>query len=251
MGRHLSAQSLNGPSTAGVTFHADRPSANAYDWRITQTAGPDFANGYTNTPPAIIHDFRSSRRNTYGGEVSATLKANMIVPVIWKAGAKTQYELYTFANQISANLYNYTPGGTVTSWNSFLSSFAHEVGMTGTRVASLSGGGIFMPDLLAIGRQFYERPGDFTHSFTPANFTTVFITSPRKYEETIDASYLMGTARIGKASMRAGLRWEQTSGDATELDERTASEVTAAGFPVGANGRATTIPGLEYQFFSK
>lgn len=251
MGRQLSAQSLNAPSTVGVRFRAERPSADSYDWAITQTAGPDFATGYTNSPPAIINDFRSSRRNIYGGEISATLKTSRVHPVTWKAGVKTQYELYTFANFISGNLYNYTPGGGASpGWNSFKSPYQHELGMTGLRVASLSGGNIFMPDLLAIGRQFADRPQDFTHTMTPAQYTTVFITSPRRYEETIDASYLMGTTKLGKATVRAGLRWEETSGDATELAQRSPADVRAAGFAVGADGRATSIPGLEYQYFS-
>ena len=251
MGEQRSAQSLNGPSTVGVTFRAERPAANAFDWKITQVAGPDISNGYTNIAAAIINDFRSSRRNSYGGEVALTLKTNLPVPVIWKAGVKSTYDLYTFGTLVSGSLYNFTPNGTNPGWNSFKSSYAHEVGLTNTSITSLSGGGIFMPDLLAIGRRFREQPGDFTYSFTPANFTTVYITSPRRYEETVDASYAMGTAHVGRATVRAGLRWERTEGDATELNQRTAAEVRAAGFTLGANGRATTIPGLEYQYFSK
>ncbi|MGH7959303.1 MAG: TonB-dependent receptor domain-containing protein, partial [Opitutaceae bacterium] len=66
----------------------------------------------------------------------------------------------------------------------------------------------------------------------------------------MDAAFMMGTARAGKLTVRAGLRWEKTSGDAREFDPRTAAEVRAAGHPVAA-GRATTIPGLEYQYFSR
>jgi len=251
MNRQTSALDVGGSATRGVTFVAERASANAYDWTITQTAGPNFANGYTDMVAIGINDFRSSRRNTYGGEISATLTANFVVPVVWKAGVKTQYELYTFANLLQANQYTYAPNGTNVGWNSFKSPYPYELGMTNTNVTSLSGGTIFMPDMLAIGRRFNDHPSEFTHSLTPANYTTAFITSPRRYEETIDATYFMGTARLGKAAVRAGFRWEQTSGDATELDQRSAQEVRDAGFPVGANGRATTIPGLEYQFFSK
>ncbi len=251
MNRQGSALDVNGSSTSGVTFRAERASPGAYDWRITQIAGPDIADGYTNMLAASIGDHRTSRRNTYGGEIFATLKTSFSVPVVWKAGAKTQYEMYTFANGIQAHQYNYTPNGTNVGLNGFKSPLAHELGMSGTSITSISGRGIFMPDMLAIGRRFNEHPEEFTYSLTPANYTAVMITAPRRYEETIDASYAMGTARLGKATVRAGMRWEQTSGDATELNQRSAAEVRAAGFAVGTTGRATTIPGLEYQYFSR
>jgi TonB-dependent receptor len=50
--------------------------------------------------------------------------------------------------------------------------------------------------------------------------------------------------------VRAGLRREETGTDSTEFDPRTTEELRAAGFNVTA-GRATTIPGLQYQYFSK
>jgi len=42
----------------------------------------------------------------------------------------------------------------------------------------------------------------------------------------------------------------KTATDALQFDPRTPVELAAAGFPE-ANGRATTIPGLQYQYFSK
>ena len=198
-----------------------------------------------------IDDFRSSRRNTYGGEISATLKTNLSLPVVWKAGVKTQYELYTVEIPGQLFQYFYTPNGANIGWNGFKSNFPFELSMTDTKIRSLSGGNIFIADLLAIGRRFDEHQNEFNHSLTPAGYIAAYITSPRRYEETIDAGYLMGTTKSGQSTFRAGLRWEQTSGDATELDQRSPQEVRAANFQVGANGRATTIPGLEYQYFSK
>jgi TonB-dependent receptor len=60
----------------------------------------------------------------------------------------------------------------------------------------------------------------------------------------------MGTTTIGKFIIRAGLRREETSTDALQFDPRSPAEVVAAGFTETA-GRATTIPGLEYQYFSQ
>lgn len=250
MNRQTSIVNLGAPSTAGVTWRGERVSVNAYDWKITQTAGPDWSLGYTNAPAASVNDFRSSRRNSYGGELTATLATAAGLPVVWKTGLKTNYESYNFANLQAMNQFTFAPGGVATNWNGFRSVLPHAQQLTGMSVTSLSGGGVFMPDLLAIGRRFAERPGDFQSALTAANFITSHITAPRRYEETIDAAFLMGTAKLGRASTRVGLRWEDTGGDATELAARSAGEVRAAGFAVGVNGRATTISGLEYQFFS-
>ena len=250
MNRHMAAANVGAAATRGVTFRAERASANSYDWTVTQMAGPDFSAGYTDMVAIALEDFRSSRRNTYGGEIAATLKTNFTLPVIWKAGVKTQYELYTVEIPGQLHQYFYTPNGANLGWNGFKSDFPFELSMTDTKIRSLSGGNIFIADLLAIGRRYNEHLNEFTHSLTPAGYIAARITSPRRYEETIDASYFMGTTRLGKSALRAGLRWEQTSGDATELAQRSAQEVRTAGFAVGANGRATTIPGLEYQYFT-
>jgi iron complex outermembrane receptor protein len=60
----------------------------------------------------------------------------------------------------------------------------------------------------------------------------------------------MGTASVGKAILRAGLRYEETKTDALEYNPRSAAEVRAAGF-AETSGRATTIPGLQYQYLSR
>ena len=59
----------------------------------------------------------------------------------------------------------------------------------------------------------------------------------------------MATASVGKVIVRAGLRREETSTDSLEFNPRSPAELAAAGF-AETNGRATTIPGLQYQFLS-
>jgi TonB-dependent receptor len=52
--------------------------------------------------------------------------------------------------------------------------------------------------------------------------------------------------------LQAGLRWEENRFASREFDARSAAEVRAAGYTVSpGNGRATTIPGLTYQYMSK
>jgi outer membrane receptor protein involved in Fe transport len=67
----------------------------------------------------------------------------------------------------------------------------------------------------------------------------------------MNAGFLMGTTTFNRLTARAGLRWEETNTEASEADTRPPGEVRAAGFPVGATGVATTIPGIEYQFLSQ
>lgn len=249
--RQGAAADVGTSAMRGIGFRAERDSSDAFDWRITQVSGADIGNGYTDTSVAAMNDGRTSRRNTYGGQLTATATTRFVLPIIWKAGFKSQYEFYNYGNTGALNQYSYAPNGTNIGWNSFKSPYPYELGMTNTTITSLSGQGIFMGDLIAMGARFRDNPGAFVSTITPANYTTALITSPRRYEETVDAAFLMGTTKLGKASLRAGLRWEQTSGDSTELAQLSAAEVRAAGFAVGANGRATTIPGLEYQYFTR
>jgi iron complex outermembrane receptor protein len=72
----------------------------------------------------------------------------------------------------------------------------------------------------------------------------------------INAGYIQADVRItSKFQIRFGVRAEQTKNALTEFDPRTRAEVLAAGYAADAvgtnNGRATTIPGLQYQFESK
>ena len=62
----------------------------------------------------------------------------------------------------------------------------------------------------------------------------------------------MADTAWSRFKFRAGIRWEQTNTDATEYDPRTPAEVRALfGSAQVVNGRATTIPGLQYQYFSQ
>ena len=71
-------------------------------------------------------------------------------------------------------------------------------------------------------------------------------------KQTVRAAYSQLDVRVtSQLSLRAGLRVEETLNRFREFDPRLRAEVIRAGFPVNASGRATTIPGLQYQFFSQ
>lgn len=242
-----------GASTlSGITYRAERSSATSADWRITQLAGPDLSSGAGYTSPNItLDDARFSRTQQFTGDVSATLATNRILPVIWKTGVKGKRDIRNFRNDEQALIHSYTgPGSGTGAWAGYRSQFDFDMSDAGAYIRSTSGQNVFLHNLTAIGDLYLKNPNYFTPAVTATNYYTAFVANKRYYIEDVKAAFMMGTTNIGKAVLRGGLRWEETRGNALETDPRTAAEVVAAGFPV-SSGRATTIPGIDYQFFSK
>lgn len=252
-GRRGSIRDAGGPTITGAAWRAERSAFNSVDWKVTQIAGPDMNDGANFTNPVFnIDDGRYALTDVYSGEVIGTYRTNKWIPIVWKSGIKRRHEVRDFMLDTESLRYSLNNAPARGAWAAYKSPFDFDVGSTNTdaRLRSISGGTVWMPDLVRMGTFFRENPGNFTQSLTATNFYNAFIGNRRHYEETIDAAYLMGTATVGRFVIRAGLRREETSGDAREFDPRSPAELAAAGFPE-TNGRATTIPGLEYQFFSK
>ena len=240
------------PTAANIAFRAERSSTSAADWKITQVAGPDLANGASYTSPeANINDGRSLRAQVYSGDVTGTLKTDRFLPVTWKTGVKTKHDTFDLKSKLGSIRYNYVGpgGGPVGGWANFTSPLSFDTGALGGSVTPSSGRPLFMPDMRRIGQTFLDHP-DYFQLFLPVNnYFNANVANTRHYEEQVDAAFLMGTATLGKATFRAGLRWEKTGTDSLEFDPLTNAQVRAAGYP--ANTRATTIPGINYQFFTK
>lgn len=134
-------------------------------------------------------------------------------------------------------------------WAPFPSPVVFDVGALGGSVNTSSGRPIFFPNMSGIGRAYREHPEYFQLFLPVTNFFSAYVTNTRHFEEQVDAAFLMATATLGRSSFRAGLRWEETSTDSLEWDPLTNAEVRAAGYT--ATSRATTIPGIIYQFFTK
>ncbi len=256
LGRRNSARDANSPTATGVTFRAERSSADTVDWRFTQIAGPDISTGASFTNPAFTtNDGRFSRSVLSSGEIIASLKTTHFLPISWKAGIKSREELRKFEDDQLSRRYDYIGGGTATTgkWANYRSPWEYDLGTNNGSITSISGGNVFMPDLRKIGALYQNNPDDFRQNWgtDSANFYETNVARRRRYDERINAAFFMGTTSIGKFTLRAGLRFEETHTDATEPDTRTPAEVRAAGFPVNTAGRATTIPGLEYQFLSQ
>ena len=227
------------------------------DWNFTQVAGPDISRGSSFTNPTITaNDGRFGRTVLFSGEVIGTLKTAKILPVTWKTGYKTRQQIQKFEDDQLAKRFDYAPGGVLTptgAWANFRSPWEYSLGMVDGSTSSSSGATVFMPNLRAIGDLYRSNPADFRQNWgtNADNFYQSYVARRRRYYERIDSGFLMGTTSYKHLTFRAGLRWEDTQTEASEADTRTPTEVRAAGFPVGANGIATTIPGLQYQFLSQ
>ena len=257
LGRRNSIRDTNSPTASGVTFTAHRTSLMSTDWNFTQVAGPDISRGSSFTNPTITaNDGRFGRTVLFSGEVIGTLKTAKILPVTWKTGYKTRQQIQKFEDDQLAKRFDYAPGGVLTptgAWANFRSPWEYSLGMVDGSTSSSSGATVFMPNLRAIGDLYRSNPADFRQNWgtNADNFYQSYVARRRRYYERIDSGFLMGTTSYKHLTFRAGLRWEDTQTEASEADTRTPAEVRAAGFPVGANGIATTIPGLQYQFLSQ
>ena len=250
---------VNSPTVNGANFRATRSSADSYDWNFTQTSGPDIANGasYTyaaGTAPVSLNDGRFSRSDQMSGEIVGTLKTHRVLPIIWKTGVKDRYELRKFEDDQLARRADYLGAGTtpilVGPWANYRSPYEYDFGSTNGSITSISGGKVFMTDLERVAQAYNANPAAFRQNLNAANYYTAYIANHKRYEEDIRAGFVMADTVVGPFKFRAGLRWEQTNTDATEYDPRTPLDVRTAGFATSA-GRATTSPGLHYQYLSQ
>ncbi len=247
-----SVYTSGGVALANVRFSAERSSLNDGDWRVVQTAGGDWSNGALFSSPVItLEDGRFANHRLKTGELIATLRTQRVLPVAWKAGAKWKSEARKFANTREASNYTYVgPGAGVGQWRDYNSPLGMDLSAQDMYTTSISGGGVFLPDLMRIAETVRARPNDFAPSRTAANYYNATVANEKDFEEKITSFYLMGTTKLGPVNLRAGLRREETETDSLEFDALSSGEMRAAGYAVAA-GRATTIPGVDYQYRSR
>jgi TonB-dependent receptor len=244
--------SAGNPQLSGVNFTARRSDYSSADWNISQTGGLDWSDGTFYTGPAISSaDGRLSRTQIYSGDITGTVRTRALVPATWKVGVKQKREVRDYEITRSLTTYNYIgPGSGTGAWGKSGSSWPIDASLVGAAARSISGGNAFLVNTIDVYKRFKETPQYFTSSITPANFYDAYVAGPKDYVEDINAAFVMGTVDLGKRiQFRGGVRYEETKGDALELDPLTAAEVRAAGYQVSA-GRATTIPGIAYQYLS-
>lgn len=262
------------------SWSATRPHAESWEWAIRQTTGADwydlrsFVN--TNTRDGGTRVNNSGREwatEIWNGQLSGTWTLPFQrFPTKIKIGGKWNEESRQNYDIGSWQVYSYVgPGGNTTTVNpttgvnqnatfgswanlGFVSPHPFDMGTTNGLTMFNSAGVQGMPpraDWQRILHLFRSQPGQFVPTSTPDNFYTSFVSSRRNFLQTVTAGF--GQADVAltrKLSVRAGMRLENTLNEFTEVDPRFRSEIIAAGFPVNAAGRATTIPGLQYQFLS-
>ena len=237
----------------GLTLQLRRSGIRENDWTVVQTGGPDFAESGGFTNPRANDEARFAEDEIYQGQASAKLTMGWRVPTWFKVGGKVTEEYHRFRNPNPALTYQYNgPGGGTTGSFAQVAfpDYKWELGH-GVNVASNSGRPPTFPNRMFLGAQFREQPELFTNISTPANFYTAYIANPANIKERFLAGYAMGNTKVRRLQLQAGLRWEDTQFATREFNARSATEVRNAGFQAAAaNGRATTVPGLVYQYMS-
>ena len=235
-----------------VRFSAARSALNQGDWKIAQAAGGDWSNGALFSSPAItLNDGRYAKDQRYTGEGIVTYRTRTFLPIVWKGGAKWTRGIRDFRNARSASFFNYTgPGAGVGAFRGFRSGLNLDFSQQDLFIASNSGGGVFLPDIMKVAAAYRANPEYFTSSQSGTDYYNATIANTRHFEEDITSFFLMGTTKLGKLNLRGGIRREETETDSREFDARSSRDVIAAGYAV-TGGRATTIPGVQYQYLSR
>jgi TonB-dependent receptor len=253
----------------GVNYRVTRsPGAASEDFRVTQLSGPDLGTGssFTNSTTIYMQDGRETTAKVFTGQANASLMTRLLWPIHWKAGVKTRTEKRTWDQTVHLTQQSYTANTTAAAQNAaFKSDYDFDFGSGGASIATLGGGTIWVPDTAAAAREYIadqERADDekiFRNTISAEQYYNAFVLYHQNFRERIDAGYLMATTQLWnkKISLRAGVRYEDTLTTTIEPDAYTSAQVkagpdgipgTADDFAVGTNGRATTIPGIGYQF---
>ncbi len=266
-------EALNLPSS----WIATRPHVESWEWSIRQTSGADWYNlanwaGGTRAENSA----REWSTEIWNGQVNAqwTLPFLRNFATKLKFGGKWNEETRDNNNQDAMNVWRYIgPGGDVlTGYNAttgvptittsgnwanlgFVAPHEFDTGTTNALTVFNIAGVQGMPpraDRNRIAALFKSNPEHFVNIGTPDNYYNSFIAPKRDFVQTVTAGYTQADMRVTpKLVVRAGVRWERTENTLTEWDPRLRDEVVAAGFPVNTSGRATTFPGVQYQYQSQ
>lgn len=245
--------------TATGNFSAVRSNLLDQDWQIQQVSGGDWNNSASFTmsgarPIVQTTLGTKSERQMRGGGVNASYFQEIgNVPVTWKMGAKMTQDGYDFGNDSDLHLYTYNGALSNAGFLDAVRSVnQNNFANSGMKVTTLNGGALYDYSLARIYEMMQANPGEWTHTVTAANWYSANVANAIQYDEDISSSYFMGTAELtARFKVQAGLRWERTEGTSYDFDPLTPAEVVAAGYAVTAStGRATTIPGLEYQYMT-
>ena len=238
----------------GVDFTATRPDPTSPEWTITQVGGLDWSNLANFRGNTTVAGFgRTALIDAHDGQLDAQYTLPGRIPSFVKFGGKFNEEGRKTTQTTAYEAWNYIgpgggPGG---NWGEFRSGNEIDLAVRSSNWLHIAN----MPprrDTAAVGTLFREHPEYFVRSATADNYYSAFVANTRDFLQRIAAAYGMANARVGLVQLQGGVRWERTTTYSREFDPRPAAEVQAAGFAVNATTRrATTIPGIDYQFFSQ
>lgn len=254
------------------TFRATRSSRTAQEWTIRQLSGPDWFDLGSYTNPRITNEGRIAQTEIYTAALNARWTTPLRrFPLTVKFGGKIAEEERNNYNLTNVNTWSYIgPGGNrvtginaatgvpvvdgLGSWRGFDDPHPYDFGSSRIMdVYDLAGGLRFLPrvDGHRLSQLFRSNPEQFVNIATPANYRDAHVASRRNIEQTVTAGYGMADIRLmPRLMLRAGVRWERTKNVAVEFDPKTRTEMIAAGYPVDANGVATTFNGVAYQYYT-
>ncbi len=239
-------------------WRAVRPSPDSGEWIINQVSGPDWFDLANFKNPRISDGARLNITEIYSGALNATWKVPFSqLPTSLKFGSKWSEEARKLSNQDAYYAWSYVGpgGGSSGSWGAYPSPHVFDSGTTNAlTVFNIANqrGMVPYPNREAIADLYREHPEYFVNSATADSYYNAFIANTRNVKQTVTSTYAMADVRPGsRLQIRAGLRWENTLSQSRETDPLPAAQVIAAGFPVNAARRASTIPGVIYQYFSR
>lgn len=242
---------------SNVSYTARRSDRMSADWTIVQTGGPDWGDAGNYLNPRVYDEGRTDFNEVYSGALDLTWRKPLFgLPAYLKAGIKSREEYRKFTDTRNWNRYNYIgPGGGTTGSFGFIpTTDPIEMDALGTSFPSLSGRPPGFVDRSLAADLFNANPDQFVPEASARSADTYFaswIANNRNIIERVDAAYALGNIKLKKLQIQGGLRFERTTDALRQPTRRSRDEVLAAGHAINnSTGRATTIPGLEYQWLT-
>jgi iron complex outermembrane receptor protein len=256
---------------------ATRPNSGSQEWTFRQTSGPDWYNlaNFTGSGTRVNSSDRYYITELWSGQLGAKwVLPFRRIPTSIKFGGKWTEENRRNRNSDAYNVWSYIgPGGNVLTGydpitrvpNIVLSGNWANLGYVSPTLLDMgTSGALTMYNLggvegmapranhYSIANLFRDHPEQFVLTATPDNYYTAYIANTRNFRQTVNAAYgMVDTRPTSRLSLRFGLRRENTETQSREFNPRLRADLLAAGYPVAATGRATTVAGLNYQYFSK
>jgi iron complex outermembrane recepter protein len=236
----------------GLAYRVDRSDPASPAWHITQTGGPDWGELNRFTNPRIAFRDVQNQQDIY----LAKLDAKRVFAWAWPTYLKTGGKVGEYYNRMDDRgplrnfAYTGPGGGTTGSFGAFPAAWTWT-DYNGSIARSISGRVARHPNSTEIAGLFKDRPDQFVSTTTAAMWYNATIANHVKVKETVSAGYGLAETRVGQMRLQAGLRWEGTRLTASEFDQVPSAQVRAAGYPLDANRRPTTIAGFDHMYRSR